>query len=134
MKLLGSAACLLCGLALQNGCVQGQTSPTGLSVVAVTPASGPVGTAVTIEGSGFSPTANIVKFGAGYLSDITSADSRTLRFTVPEGQNMCPPLELGDNKPCAGGAYPRVQPGSYEVSVVSRTATSGEVVFTVTER
>jgi hypothetical protein len=98
----------------------------------VTPAKGPVGTTVTIEGSGFLPTGNIVRFGAGYLTDLSSSDGRRLLFTVPEGLDICPPSELGRNEPCAGGAYPRVQPGDHAVSVVTRTDTSRPVPFTVT--
>lgn len=98
------------------------------------PDAGPVGTPVTIEGSGFSPTGNIVKFGAGYLSGLTSPDGRRLHFAVPEGLDICPPPELGDNEPCAGGVYPRVQPGSHAVSVVTKSETTRQVRFTVTER
>jgi hypothetical protein len=126
-----------CVAALQSWCGEGQTGPTALTaptITAIAPSAGPVGTTVTIEGSGFSPTGNIVKLGVGYLSDLTSPDGRRLRFTVPEGHNLCPPSELGFKEPCAGGAYPRVQPGSYPVVVVTRTETSRQVLFTVTER
>jgi hypothetical protein len=104
------------------------------TITAIAPSAGPVGTTVTIEGSGFSATGNIVKFGVGYLSDLTSPDGRTLLFAVPEGHNICPPTELGYKEPCAGGVYPQVQPGSYAVSVVTRTATSRQILFAVTER
>jgi hypothetical protein len=137
MKLVGHASWLVCcSLALQSSCSesQGPTAPTAPAVTTIAPSGGPVGTTVTIEGSGFSPTGNIVKFGVGYLSDLTSPDGRTLLFTVPEGHNICPPTELGYQEPCAGGAYPQVQPGSYPVSVLTRTETSRQVLFTVTER
>jgi hypothetical protein len=87
---------------------------------------------VTIEGLGFPPTANVVKFGVGYLSNLESPDGRRLVFTVPEGLDICPPSELGRNEPCAAGVYPRVQPGSHAVSVVTRTGSSRQVLFTVT--
>jgi hypothetical protein len=138
MKLVGSSFLLICcSLAVQCSCGESQTgptAPTAPAVTAIAPSAGPVGTTVTIEGSGFSPTGNIVKFGAGYLTDLTSPDGRTLTFAVPEGLDICPPSELGRNEPCAGGAYPRVQPGSHAVSVVTRTETSRQVLFTVTER
>jgi len=136
MKLVGSAVWLICSLAVQNACGEvpmGPTDRTVPTVAAVAPSAGPVGTTVTFEGSGFSPTGNIVKFGVGYLSSLTSPDGQTLRFVVPEGHNMCAPSELGSSEPCAQ-AYPRVQPGSYEVSVVTRTGTSRRFFFTVTER
>jgi IPT/TIG domain len=138
MKLVGSAVWLIgCSLALQSSCGESQTgptAPTAPTITAIVPAEGPVGTTVTVEGSGFSPTGNVVKFGVGYLSDLASPDGRRLLFTVPEGHNICPPSELGDREPCAGGVYPRVQPGSHAVSVVTRTETSRQVLFTVTER
>ena len=138
MKLVGRAISLICcSLALQSSCGESQTgptAPTAPTVTAIAPAAGPVGTTVTIEGSGFSPTGNIVKFGVGYLSDLASPDGRRLLFAVPEGHNLCPPSELGYKEPCAGGVFPRVQPGSYAVSVVTRTETSRQVQFTVTER
>jgi hypothetical protein len=138
MKIVRSAVWLItCSLALQCSCSDGQTgptAPTAPAITAIAPAAGPVGTTVTIEGSGFSPTGNIVKFGVGYLTDLTSPDGRTLTFAVPEGLDICPPSELGRDEPCAGGAYPRVQPGSHAVSVVTRTETSRQVLFAVTER
>lgn len=138
MKLVGSTVWLICSLAVQNACGEGPTGPTDLNqtgptIAAVAPSAGPVGTTVTFEGSGFSPTGNVVKFGVGYLSSLPSPDGQTLRFVVPEGHELCPPSELGSNEPCAQ-AYPRVQPGSYEVSVVTRTGTSRLFFFTVTER
>ena len=138
MNLVERATWLICcSLALQSACGESQTGPTSppaLTVTAIAPSGGPVGTTVTIEGSGFSPTGNVVKFGVGYLSDLTSPDGRALLFAVPEGHNMCPPTELGYMEPCAGGVYPKVQPGNYAVSVVTRTETSRQVLFTVTER
>ena len=137
MKVVGSAVSVICcSVALQCSCGENQAGPTGpaaLTVTAIIPSAGPVGTTVTIEGSGFSPTGNIVKFGAGYLSDLRSSDGRRLLFAVPEGLDICPPSELGYNEPCPGGAYPRVQPGNHAVSVVTRTEASRQVLFTVTE-
>ena len=45
-----------------------------------------------------------------------------------------PAIRVGRQRARAGGVYPRVQPGSYAVSVVTRTETSRQVLFTVTER
>lgn len=105
--------------------------PRGLFLTALRPASGPVGTEVTILGAGFAPSDNTVKFGPGYLDDIGSADGVTLRFVVPEGHSLCSPRAPG---PCAGGVYPRVTPGAYAVSVVNAAGASNSLVFTVTSR
>lgn len=56
-----------------------------------TPASGPVGTSVTITGSGFGATAadNIVYFGA-VKATITAASAGALTVTVPSGASYAP--------------------------------------------
>jgi hypothetical protein len=56
-----------------------------------TPTSGPVGTAVTINGSNFSPTAtgNIVYFGA-VKAVVTNASSTSLKAIVPIGATYQP--------------------------------------------
>lgn len=50
------------------------------------PRSGPIGTAVTIVGSGFSPTltGNVVKFGT-ITATVTEATSTSIKATVPPG-------------------------------------------------
>jgi hypothetical protein len=105
--------------------------PRSVLLTVLRPASGPVGTEVTILGSGFAAADNTVKFGPGYLDDIGSADGTTLRFVVPEGHNLCSPRAAG---PCAGGIYPQVVPGPYPVSVVTAASASNSLVFTVTGR
>ena len=127
------AALVLFGLAHAAGCVSSQLSPNGATptVTAMTPTSGPVGTIVQLEGSGFPATGNVVKFGPGYLVDLRSADARTLRFTVPEGHNLCPPEHLGLNEPCRE-MYPRVTPGDYPVAVVTASGSSRSMTFSVT--
>ncbi len=47
------------------------------------PTSGGVGTTVTVYGSGFSPSGNSVRFGAGVITNLTSHDGRSVSFTVP---------------------------------------------------
>jgi hypothetical protein len=142
MKRFGSVACLVVlGLGLENGCRQNLTAPRATApaaseiaeIATISPSTGPVGATVEITGSGFPATGNVVKFGVGYVANLTSPDGRTLRFTIPEHHDMCPPAELGLTVPCAE-AYPRVQPGEHPVSVVTRTRVSPQVVFTVTER
>jgi hypothetical protein len=83
---------------------------------------------VTLSGSGFASAGNAVKFGSGYIKNIASADGTSLRFTVPDGLDLCPPDPTG---PCPG-AYPRVAPGEYVVAVITQGATSNTIAFTVT--
>lgn len=61
------------------------------AISSVTPFSGPVGTAVTIAGSNFNPTAsnNVVYFGA-VRAVINSATSTSLNLTVPFGATYVP--------------------------------------------
>ncbi|MSU73543.1 hypothetical protein EXS56_00180 [Candidatus Kaiserbacteria bacterium] len=47
------------------------------------PASGAVGSTVTVYGSGFSPTGNTVHFGGGVITGLNSTDGRTVSFIVP---------------------------------------------------
>ncbi|HEV7782008.1 MAG TPA: FG-GAP-like repeat-containing protein [Chitinophagaceae bacterium] len=66
----------------------GFTYLTGLTF---TPSSGPVGTPVTITGTGFDPVAanNTVFFGAG-KAVVNSASSTSLQVTVPPGASHLP--------------------------------------------
>jgi hypothetical protein len=103
-----------------------------LTVAALSPMSGSVGTDVTVTGYGFTPSNNTIRFGAGYINGLNSADGATLHFTVPEGQNLCPPTDTHWRAvaPCPG-AYPRVTPGSYPISVLNANGTSNSLPFTV---
>ena len=93
------------------------------------PNSGPVGTLVTIIGSGFTETGNTVKVGAGYIRNLNSLNN-TIEFVVPDGLGICNPYSLA---PCPLiGAYPPVRPGEYLVSVINVNGQSNSVVFTVT--
>jgi hypothetical protein len=109
------------------------SSPTFLT--SLSPASGAVGTQITARGGGFTPTGNSIKFGAGYINNLESSDGVTLRFTVPDGLNLCPPPPMGEmsTTPCPS-AYPQVKPGSYSISVMNEKGSSGDLAFVVTAR
>ena len=47
------------------------------------PASGGIGTVVTVFGSGFTATGNSVRFGTGVIANLNSSDGRSVSFTVP---------------------------------------------------
>jgi hypothetical protein len=108
----------------------GQPPPNLPAIVQITPTAGPVGTEVTVRGSGFAPTGNTVKFGAGYIRNLTSQGGTTLRFTVPDGLDLCAPDTA---QPCPG-SYPPMTPGDYAVAVTSRGTTSQSITFTVTRQ
>ena len=61
------------------------------SVFSVSPASGPLGTSVTIKGNNFNPdaTADIVYFGS-VKATVTAATATTLIVTAPSGANYQP--------------------------------------------
>ena len=70
------------------------TPASGSAITSLSPGSGPVGTRVTIHGSGFDATGNTVSFTAGVVQEpgqmpsepgvipgLTSADGRSIQVT-----------------------------------------------------
>jgi hypothetical protein len=104
------------------------TAPPAISQIA--PTGSPVGSRVTITGSGFAATGNHVKFGQGWIRNVSSSDGKTITFEVPSGLDLCAPDNLG---PCPGG-FPETRPGEYEVSVITNREASNTVTFTVTRQ
>jgi len=98
------------------------------TISSLSPTSGRVGAAVVIKGSNFDSTGNQVKFGLGYIGNLSSADGTTLRFVVPDNLNPCPP---NSSEPCTT-VLVRVAQGSYPVQVISAGGTSKSTTFTVT--
>ena len=74
--------------AILVACIKLKAQPV---ITSFTPASGPVGTAVTISGSKFNatPANNVVFFGAAKAA-IVNASSNTLEVTVPPGTTYQP--------------------------------------------
>jgi len=100
------------------------------SITVLSPSSGPVGTLVTITGSGFTPTGNKVNFGLGTISKITFKNSATLSFIVPfevYREMSCPP-----GAPCPAPPVFPISPGVYNVSVTNAGGTSNALPFKVT--
>lgn len=54
------------------------------SIASITPTSGPVGTAVTLTGTGFAD-ATAVNFGTVAATDVAVTDDTTITATVPDG-------------------------------------------------
>ncbi len=108
-----------------GACINGSTKP---SIAALSPSSGPVGTKVTIIGSGFTPTNNGIRFGQISMGGFSSADGKTLTFTVPQyGPSTC----SLDGKVCTKDIR-EITPGAYNVSVSIVNGTSNALPFTVT--
>jgi len=108
-----------------------------LAVTSLRPTSGPVGTNVTITGSGFTATGNKIKFGNLGSQDnpsysLNSFDGRTLTFTVPLSDYYACWFSKSEVPPCTVPAT-STQPGAYGVSVINANGTSNEILFTVTQ-
>ena len=71
--------------------ILGQSLSAQVSISSISPVSGPLGTAVTISGSNFSPVAadNIVYFGA-VQATVSSASATSLSVIVPAGASYQP--------------------------------------------
>lgn len=82
---------LIVSLLLLAGCGGDDNSSPNPEIAGVQPDSGPPGTAVTISGSGFSPTAsnNAVSFD-GTAASVTSATESEIKTEVPEGAETGP--------------------------------------------
>ncbi len=104
-------------------------SPTtpALSITGVSPASGTVGATVTLSGSGFASTGNVVEFNGDQIATVNSANGTTLSFAIPS--SFAPACTDGV---CSELAR-LVEPGTYSVSVVTGGQTSNAESFTVTQ-
>ena len=118
--------------------------PQGVVVESITPLSGPLGTKVVIHGSGFTSESNDVGFSnpeigfqgqhTAYLNGISSPDGRTLRFTLPDNDNVllaaCAFSQLKANEACddIGILLPT---GDSEVFVINQIGRSNSVTFSV---
>lgn len=98
-------------------------------ILALNPASGPVGTKVTISGQGFTPTDNYLVLGnllgPVYIPvSFSSSDGWIITFTVPNTASLltsCSPLDMGTNAYCNGEPLKEVAitPGVYTIMVVN---------------
>jgi hypothetical protein len=102
------------------------TSTVSLSAIA--PASGPIGTTVTLTGTGFTNDA-LVHFGIGVLGNATVTSSTTLSFTVPS--SIGPYCKAG--QPCPMYLSRITAPETYKVFVSDKNGSSNVLRFTVTK-
>ncbi len=90
--------------------------------------SGPVGSFVTITGSGFDPFKNSVLFGSVAVGDIPSADGKTLTFVIPQPRYFC-----GTSDGCTSSdVYVQSNSGKYTLYVTNSKGISNSSTFTVT--
>jgi hypothetical protein len=96
-------------------------------ILSVYPASGPVGTLITVSGRGFDPLDNRINFGGGAILGNASVDADTIVFAVPE--YLLPGCYL------AGCRRPNLEvtPGTYGLSVTNSKGTSDGLDFLVTK-
>ncbi|OGF69956.1 hypothetical protein A3C75_01275 [Candidatus Giovannonibacteria bacterium RIFCSPHIGHO2_02_FULL_44_31] len=95
----------------------------------LSPSSSTIGTSVTIKGSGFTATQNVVRFGTDYSGYLNSADGVTLSFAVPAEQDECHP----GGSPCYEIRNIPVTAGRYEVYVMNTNGESNKHFFYVTD-
>ncbi len=99
-----------------------------VNINSLNPASGPVGTVVTVSGSGFASTGNNVSMrNYQVASNLTSSDGKTLQFTIPE--TLAPHCAVGTACP---QYIVSVIPGDYSVVVTNANGTSNAQIFSVT--
>jgi peptidoglycan hydrolase-like protein with peptidoglycan-binding domain len=110
----------LCGSVIQSN------APV---ISGISPSAGPVGTVVTLAGSGFGATGNTVILDGGTAANNISSNGTSLAFTIPSfltAQCTTPGM--------ACPMYAReLTAGTYQISVVnSSNVSSNQVTFTVT--
>ncbi|MDQ3014321.1 MAG: peptidoglycan-binding protein [bacterium] len=106
------------------------TAASAPAITSISPASGKVGSKVTINGTGFTST-SAVRFGGGYISrgSVMLTDGR-LEFTLLEGVGLCNPYT---SQICAAMLM-QITPNTYVVVVENADGTkSNQMNFKVTQ-
>ena len=105
------------------------TSTNGPSITSIAPTSGPIGTTVTLNGSGFTMS-DRVQIGSGVIAPSSVVNGGTqITFSVPQVAGPYCPLDM------ACPAYVMlITPGSYNISVKDESTgnASNSVTYTVT--
>jgi hypothetical protein len=92
-------------------------------------AAASIGQTVTLIGTGFTAGRNTVQIGDGYVVNLSAPDSSSLRFTLPDHLDPCPP----DTQACVAVILPLL-PGSYKVWVTNAHGTSNAATLEVTRK
>ena len=108
--------------------VKDSSGQGSITISQLSPSSGPVGSVITITGSGFTSTGNTINFGSGVIPNISSQNGTSLTFTIPSAQypacyytapQCLPPIVITST-------------GQYNVSVTNSNGTSNSQIFNVT--
>ena len=105
-------------------------STAPVTINSLSPSSGPVGTNVTISGTGFTPTGNTIQFDIYNFTNVAATNNgSSLAFIVPAVlyYNNCPPGSM-----CPNMAR-NTTPGNYNISVSNANGTSNTLTFMVTQ-
>ncbi len=110
--------------------VTGGSTSNAPQISSINPTSGPMGSQVTLTGSGFTSN-SLVYFGSGATNAVNvTSDGNTLSFTVPTYLN---PSCYYSNPQClVYGPAQQITPGTYNIYVSNGVGTSNTVNFTVT--
>src|SRR3989338_2474058 len=101
-----------------------QTTPT---ITSLSPTFGPIGTLVTITGTGFLPN-NTVKFDFGSIFNVPSKkNGKTLTFMIPAKIND----DCSTSTPCPTDTWQNVVPRAYSVAVQNAAGASNAKPFLV---
>ncbi|QQG38279.1 MAG: peptidoglycan-binding protein [Candidatus Kaiserbacteria bacterium] len=98
-----------------------------LTLTSLTPSSGPVGTPVTLTGTGFTGD-NTIHFGTGGVQHVTSASNTYLSLTIPAYISPCDLLNPGY---ACGAPLQSVVPGTYPVYVTNSNGATNILYFNV---
>jgi hypothetical protein len=104
------------------------------TISSLNPTSGPVGSQVTIHGSGFSTSTNTIYFGSKWIQS-GSSDGTTLVFVVPDttsGASSDCGYKGADCTALDNSGTPTSSNTNVSVSVNNGNGTSNSVTFTVT--
>ena len=104
----------------QNNCGYNQYPYNNLtSISSLSASSGAVGSSITIFGRGFSTNGNVVHFGQGTITGLSSIDGTSITFTVPTS--------------FSGYGYESIGLGVYNISVTNASGyTTATIPFTIT--
>jgi hypothetical protein len=100
-----------------GGTVSPSSAPT---IVTLQPSAGPVGTRVTIMGTGFHDNANTINFGPSAYPNVVGQNGTSIIFSIPVASN--PPCRNA-TPPCAI-ASTLITPGAYALSVTNSAGES----------
>jgi hypothetical protein len=106
-------------------------SNTPLVITSISPSSGPVGSQITITGTGFTPTGNSVinnSTGQSWVSSLSSSNGTSLTFTAPA--YIC---EVNNSSGICSASQLPIGSGTYSFEVENgNNVFSNSVPFTVT--